>query len=287
MFFNYRRAILQSSEAISLVPGFIARAQFDLGHWDGICRVDPDPADADADSLTKPPEEKSSQTKDEPLGESGLKALQAEREQRKALEKQLKAVEQQFKDVDPASYQEAIQRLSEFETKEAERKQKELESQQKYEEALRLTEERYQKQLSDRQTQLSTDLESAKTQAQLYQDALTKIAVDQALQSAFLDKEINGDPASLDLFIQLPSIRSQLKTSVSLDEVTKQPTIKVETPEGESVVDFLKANRSSFLRLCKPDNPNSGGGTPPGVVSSGRSPSGKSFEDLRKKVASR
>ncbi|MEO1523251.1 MAG: hypothetical protein AAFU78_21095, partial [Cyanobacteria bacterium J06633_2] len=106
--------------------------------------------------------------------------------------------------------------------------------------------------------------------------------------TAFLDKEVNGDPSSLDLFIQLPSVRSQLTTTVELDENTKQPTIKIETPNGDSVVEFLKANRSQFLRLCKPDNPNSGGGTPAGPVSgSARTTNGTSFDDLMKKVTSR
>lgn len=89
-----------SSGSFECVPAWLTKANQDFGFWDQTLRVETDPS----------PEEGAGDSVDPPLGDGGLKALQTEREQRKALEKQLKAVQQQlkaFEGIDPDLAREA------------------------------------------------------------------------------------------------------------------------------------------------------------------------------------
>lgn len=181
------------------IPTAVTRHFAAEGLWDGINHVDPEPP---ADGNDAPPA-------GEPLGETGLAALQAERAKASNLEKQYKALERQFKQfegIDPARYSEAIAALekqAEAEQQQARwRAETEAQYKQKYEPQL----QQQQQLVADAQQQLQNYkrdvlLERAFIQAEGFPDAFKYASVDLQGRVRLTDAgeleviDANGDPA--------------------------------------------------------------------------------------------
>lgn len=233
------------------IPNTLVKLLQSEQHWDGFCKVDEDPP---TEEVATPND---SATKDEPLGDGGMKALKAEREQRKALEQQLRTLQTKYQGIDPSEFQDLVKFKSAQEKAAADRQQKELEDQQNYEAAKqKLLEEHATKvsSLEKGQAEALAQVTSEKTAiAEKYKDLL----ISTKLSNAFV--KANGDPTKVDV-LQIPAIRGQLAIVDDDVQVVDGDGNAIATTLDEWVTESIKPN---YLYLFKPEGTASGGGTTP------------------------
>lgn len=223
-----------------------------FGQWDGICRVEADPPTEETPPTPAATPTPAPPPKDEPLGESGINALRAEREQRKALEQRLKAMEQQYEGVDPSQFQELLSFKAEQEKAKAAQEQKKLEEQQQYEAAKQRMAEEHAARVAELQNTSQQSIEEIKAERTAIAQKYENLLISTALNDAFL--KANGDPAKLEM-LNVPAIRG----AISLDG----DQIKV-ADSDQSIADWMTEKvKPDFLFLFRPEKTASGSGTPP------------------------
>lgn len=232
------------------------------GHWDGICRVDPEPEN-DATPPTPSDTESKTDDGDVPLGPRGEKALQEWKKQAKALKAQVKALENKYGTIDPTEYESLLEFKTQQEQAEAERKRQELESKQQYDAARQSLIEEHKAKIAALETDKTTALQQAQSErdaiAQQYEDLLISTQLTQAFVAA------NGDPSKLEV-LNIPAIRGKLRVT--------EGAVKIVGDDGEptdqDVADWMTEKiKPQFLYLFKPEGTASGGGTTPGASRGG------------------
>lgn len=200
----------------------------------------------------------------ETLGDSGLKALEAERKRAKELERQLK----QFKGIDPSQYQELLALKQKWEAEQKEQELKTLEAQQKYEEALKLTKEQ------ELQERLKIQQEAEKYKQELEQTRLNyqKERIESQFATALADSGCIKPSLMIKEFGDKLTIEDG---QVKVLDVAGNPT-------NQSLKEFIESVVKPENEFCFKSNLANGTGLTPGSGGSKPIVNGMSAEDFLK-----